>query len=263
MMLPRTLFVLLALTVSAALHAQPTQVLRFLDPSGDIDVTAEVTWGNIRVVGYDGDEIRLQVTHTAEGGSPQPVTRVADFVEVRSTNTQYLIRARSPQGDAFESVDLVLRVPSRARFQALVARGGEIRVEGMDGGVYVQNRNGSVDLRGLSGPTQVNAVNGSITASFRQMPDAAMSFLTMNGEVDLLLPRSARANVQLRSERNGYIDSDFALPGVDYPYAEEAGSAEKPLASPRPIQLRSTLNGGGPMLIATTENGPIKLRARR
>jgi hypothetical protein len=88
-----------------------------------------------------------------------------------------------------------------------------------------------------------------------------MSFMALNGEIDLTLPARTRANVRLRSERNGYITSDFELPGVDYPYAAEPREGStKPLHSRRPIEIQSRINGGGPMLVATTENGPIRLR---
>lgn len=262
---PLFLLAVLALVPGRTLLAQPADhVFRFLDPSGDIQVEAEVLWGTIHVIGHDSDEVRLRVTHTPEGGEPRTVADIAEYIQVESRNTRLRIAGRAPASGRFESIDLTLMVPARADLAVRVSRGGEIRVEDMAGLVNVSHRNGSVELHDLAGPALVNAVNGSIAASFTTPPTQAMSFITLNGEVDLTLPASARADVQLRTERNGYIDSDFTLPDVDYPYAAEAqeGTA-KPLYSERPIAIRSTINGGGPPLVATTENGPIRLRIRR
>lgn len=244
-------------------HAQPTErVLRFFDASGPIRVHAEVVWGTIRVTGHEGDAVRLSATHTPEGGAPRPVTDLAAFVTVESQNDAYRIRGRRPPGGAFESVDLTLVVPARADLSVHVSRGGEVVVEGMDGVVDISQRNGSVVLRDLGGAALVNALNGSIEASFRAVaPERALSFIALNGEIDLTFPPSFRADVRLRSERNGHITSEFALPGVDYPYADAAreGSA-KPVYSRQPIEIEARINGGGPLLVATTESGPIYLR---
>ena len=255
-----------AAVASSSVSAQPTErVLRFFDASGPIRIQANVVWGTLRVTGHDGDEIRLSVAHTSEGGSPRAVSNLADYVSVQSTSNAYSITGRQPANGAFESIDLTLSVPARADVSLGIGRGGEIIVDGMNGVVDVSQRNGSVELTNLGGSAAVNALNGSIQASFRTVtPNRSMSFIALNGEIDLTLPARLKANVRLRSERNGYIMSDFELPGVDYPYADEPreGSA-KPLHSPRPIEIQSSINGGGPTLVATTENGPIRLRRAR
>ena len=259
------LFVLVGMApfVSSPAHAQPTErVLHFFDASGPIRVHAEVVWGTLRVTGHDGDDVRLTVAHAPEGGAPRPVADIADYVSVQSQNNAYWIRGRRPRDGAFESIDLTLSIPTRADVSLHVSRGGEVVVEDMDGVVDVSQRNGSVVLRNLGGAAVVNALNGSIEASFRAVaPGQAMSFIALNGEIDLTLPARYRADVRLRSERNGYITSEFALPDVDYPYAEEAREGTtKPLHSQQPIEILSRINGGGPVLVATTENGPIYLR---
>ncbi|GAB5534867.1 MAG: hypothetical protein Rubg2KO_11160 [Rubricoccaceae bacterium] len=250
---------------SSSASAQTERVLRFFDASGPISVQANVVWGTLRVTGHEGDEIRLSVSHTPEGGSPRAVSNLAEYVSVQSTSNAYSITGRNPANGAFESIDITLSVPARADVRLGVSRGGEIVANGIDGVVDVSQRNGSVELTNLGGSAAVNALNGSIEASFRSVtPNRSMSFIALNGEIDLTLPARLKANVRLRSERNGYITSDFELPGVDYPYADapREGSA-KPLHSRQPIEIQSSINGGGPMLVATTENGPIRLRRGR
>ncbi|NNF57837.1 MAG: hypothetical protein HKN04_06305 [Rhodothermaceae bacterium] len=261
-----TFLVLCISALWAPAYAQSAErVLEFFDASGPIRVQAEVVWGVIRVTGHDGDDIRLSATHTPEGGSAQPVADLAEYVTVQSQSDAYSIRGRRPRDGAFESIDLTLAVPARADVSAHISRGGEVIVEGINGVVDISQRNGSVVLRNLGGAALVNALNGSIEATFRAVdPEQSLSFIALNGGIDLTFPGSYRANVRLRTERNGYITSEFSLPEVDYPYAAEAreGTA-KPLYSQQPIEIQSTINGGGPVLVATTENGPIHIRRRR
>lgn len=249
--------------VSFDVYAQPTErVLRFFDDSGQIRVHAEVVWGTLHVIGHERDDVRLSVSHVREGGSPRSVADIDEYVTVESQNNAYWIRGRRPSDATFESINLTLFIPSRADISLQVSRGGEVIVEDMDGLVEVSQRNGSVVLNNLGGAALVNALNGSIEASFRAVKRGeAMSFIALNGEIDLTFPRGYRADLRLRSERNGYVTSEFALPNVDYPYADEPrdGTA-KPLHSRQPIEFMSRINGGGPVLIATTENGPIRIR---
>lgn len=260
----RWIVCLVFVLAGAQAEAQTNQTtLRFADNEAARVLHAEVHWGNVTVVGYAGDEVVLEAFYTAEGGLPQPAAPLADFVSIEQVANALTLVGRTPEG--FESIDLVLRVPRTTALHVRIKRGGEIRVSGVRGLVEIDHRNGSVELQDLGGHALVKAVNGSIAAAFDAVtPNTAMSFVTLNGEVALTFPPDLQADVWLRTTRNGHIFSDFALPGVTYPYAQEAaeGTSKEPYSSD-PIALRAAVNGGGPLIVAATENGPIRLEHKR
>lgn len=256
----RWIFIVGIILVVWPAHAQSNQgTLRFVNAEGPTALHAEVHWGNLTIVGYDGTDVVLEALHTAEGGMPQPASPLADYVFVEEAANAISLTGRTPQG--FESIDLVIRVPAETNIHLRIKRGGEIRVGSMNALVEIDHRNGSVVLEDLGGHALVKAVNGSIAASFRGItPDKAMSFVTLNGEVALSFPDDLEADVWLRTTRNGHVFSAFTLPGVRYPYAQEAakGTDKEPYGS-APIAIRAPVNGGGPLIVAATENGPIRL----
>ena len=254
----------LMLALVPTLVAQPQPLFSFPDPDAPLTVEAEVYWGNLTVTGDAEDTVRLSVTHTALQGQPTPVTAWADYVTVEHIGNVLRIRGRRPAPGTFESVDLTLHVPTRARLLLRIEKGGEMRVTNMHDLVEINHHNGSVELEALRGFAVVSAVNGSVRATFDAvMPGQSMSFITLNGGIDLTLPADVHANLRLRSHKNGYVYSAFDLPHLDYPYQEEPGEDEPGRRySKDPISVVSRIGGGGPWLVATTENGPIRLDKR-
>jgi hypothetical protein len=107
------------------------------------------------------------------------------------------------------SVDVELRVPRRTSLDLTTVNDGDIVVRGVEGEIAVQNTNGAVTIEDVSGSVLAEAVNGDIVVRFnRVMPDKAMSFVSMNGDLDVTLPPDVRANLRLSTE-NGEIFTDF------------------------------------------------------
>ena len=106
-----------------------------------------------------------------------------------------------------------------------------------------------------------NTVNGGITATLRQVvADKAMSFTTLNGDVDVTVPATIKADVRMSSE-NGDIYSDFdieARPVAQPP--EESSSKRKGFKVHIGREMRGQINGGGPEIYFKTFNGDILLR---
>ena len=262
MLVFRALLLMGLLSAASPLAAQPQPVFSFPNPQAPLTVEAEVYWGNLNVTGDAEDTVRLSVTHTAPQGQPTPVTAWTDYVTAEQVGNVLRLRGRRPAPDTFESVNLTLHIPARAQLLLRIEKGGEMRVTNMHDLVEISQRNGSVDMDALRGFAIVSAVNGSIRAAFDAVrPGHSMSFITLNGGIDLTLPDDLHANLRLRSHKNGYIYSAFDLPGLTYPYDQEPGEDEPERRySKEPISVISLLGDGGPWLVATTENGPIRLK---
>lgn len=241
----------------------------------------EVTgyWGRIDVQGYDGDQV--VVNHSVEGravdgakvfrgGGPGYTVSERDRNERESVVS---VVADSPEQGGRRSLDLLVRVPTRSDLKLLMDRGGEITVTGVEGAFEISSNNGSIVLDEVSGHASVDAVNGSIRASFRRVTAGkAMSFSSMNGEVDVSLPAPLRADLRV-STKDDDIECDFELENASWSgpgRAAQANESREPDPSttrpapphPAATRLEAQIGGGGPLLFLSTHNGVVRIRRR-
>jgi len=243
-------------------YAQDFSFEQEINPKQYSELIVDLYWGNITVVGYPGNRLQLNVYHT---DTSKVTKRVADdeldrFVTIAEAEDSYKITSRKPGEGVFESVDLEIYVPESFFINARIVKGGEIMIENIESGLEIDHRNGSVELIDIGSHAVVNAANGSIKANFASVdPDKAISLTTLNGGIEVSLPGSVSRDVRIISRKNGYIQSDFNLEGVDSVYIVEQGPVSDSSYSKDPISIMSKINGGGALLFISTENGPVTI----
>lgn len=244
---------LMALVGSGALAMEPDNrtTLKLSDPAKPATFKASVFHGNLRVVGYEGQEIVL------EGGSPATkssdrypgMKRIVPRDGSLREHDNVVVLETSPLSPA---EDWVVKVPTRTNLKLSCVEGKQIQVENIAGRVDVQHVNGSIHLSGLRGNVTANTVNGSIRASFQQVdPSGSISLATFNGSVDLTLPSNTRADLSL-SGMSGKVESDFELKG--------RSSEKHPGMQAMGNRMSGTLNGGGCTISIRTFQGSVKIR---
>ncbi len=141
---------------------------------------------------------------------------------------------------------------------------GDIVVERVQGEVDANNLNGAVTLKNISGAVVAHALNKNVTVTFdRVSPDKAMSFSSMNGDIDVTMPADVKATLRMKSE-NGDIYSDFDIKldsSARKPMVEDAKGKGK-YAVKFDRAMVGTINGGGPEFQLTTFNGRIYIRKK-
>lgn len=169
---------------------------------------------------------------------------------------------------------LSIEVPARTNLQVSVVNGGGVVIEGVEGEIEVSNVNGPVTLTNVAGSVVAHSVNGDVVATLRQIGSSPAAFTSLNGEVDVTLPASTKATLQLRSEQ-GDVYTDFELQTTPAPASGRA--ATRPRADlDRDARRRDvakgkyrldvdkavygTINGGGTEVELRTYNGDVYLR---
>jgi hypothetical protein len=199
-------------------------------------------------------------------------------------------------GRVFDGDDVVVEVPARTNLQLSTVNGDDIVVQGIEGEIEVTAVNGEITLTDVVGTVVAHATNGEVRVTLARItPDKPMAFTSFNGDVDVTLPRNARANLKLRSERGDiYTDFDVQIvqqaaaasvapplppipplpplpPGADLRererQAEEQARRMRELARQARERARQvdaaiygTINGGGPEFELRTFNGDVYLR---
>lgn len=87
--------------------------------------------------------------------------------------------------------------------------GGEVTVGQITGDIEIKSLNGEVRLEDVTGGALVETMNGEISANIQLLREGKpLAFTSMNGEIALVVPADAKANIRLRTQ-NGAILTDF------------------------------------------------------
>ena len=125
--------------------------------------------------------------------------------------------------------------------------------------------NGPVKLMNVSGVVVAHALNGEVQVVMDQIQSGkAMSFSSLNGDIDVTLPADAKARVKMKSD-HGDVFSDFEikLEATAGSALEEGKSGKGKYRVRLDKAVYGTINGGGPDMQFTTLNGRIYIRKKK
>jgi hypothetical protein len=242
----------------------------FSDASRPRMLKASLLNGSITVKGYEGkdaiiearsrgSERRRDIPKKAEGMHRIDVGSYGLTAEEQDNVIR--VSASPGQGD----VDLVIQVPVATSLQLRAVNGGSINVDHVGGEIDVDNVNGPVKLMNVSGVVVAHALNGEVQVVMDQIqPGKAMSFSSLNGDIDVTLPADAKARVKVKSD-HGDVFSDFEikLEGTPGSLLEEGSSGKGKYRVRLDKTVYGTINGGGPDMQFTTLNGRIYIRKKK
>jgi hypothetical protein len=255
----------IALFVAPARAQDDRLTVDFSDPSRPGMIRVNLINGAIIVrthtgnnVIVQGSPIRRRNQSAAEAGGLRRLETGQSALTVEEENNVLTIVSRN----AFNGGNLELQVPAKTNLSLKTVNGGEIRVDDVEGDIEVDNTNGSVSLNNVRGSVVAHATNGKVVASLRELiPNKPLSFSSMNSNVDITLPATAKANLKIRTD-NGETWHNFdnlelrpSSPSTD----DDRGRGVR-LRLQTDRTVNAVLNGGGPNLDLRTLNGNIYIR---
>jgi hypothetical protein len=224
--------------------------VRLSDASRPATVKVSMLNGSIRVKGNDRKDVVAE-TQTVPNPAIDPKIEEEDNI------------VRVHPGPLAKAVNLY--VPAKCSLKLACVQAGEIVVENVEGEIEASGLNGSVRLLDISGVAVAHTINGHIKVTFqRLLANKAMSFSTLNGDIDVTLPADTKATVKLEA-LNGSIHSDFEIvrPGLrGRPKAGVKPGGEIPSTWSTEKVRFGAINGGGPELRFQAFNGTIHLRKK-
>jgi hypothetical protein len=242
----------------------------FRDPSKPGTLHVDLINGSVTVRGYDGKDAVIESTgkgrdrvrrhaHDVPPGMHR-IDNAGSGLDVVEDNNVISIK-----GGIMNSADIVIQVPRQTSLNLKSINGGKIRVENISGEVDAENLNGGIEVTNASGAVVAHSQNGKITASLSQVAaNKSMSFVTMNGTVDVTLPADVKANLRMKTE-NGEIWSDFDIKLDQTARAPVVDDQRKSGGRYRvrlDKSMYGSINGGGPELIMQTFNGSILIHKK-
>ena len=261
------------LLAGAATHAQVQAagnryVVPLSKPGQPVHLQVALVSGGINVEPHAGNEVVVEAVGDGEerhqrraddnaGGMRRLPNRSLGLVIEEEDN-----RVTVSLGGIPREVTLHVLVPRNASAKLTTVNDGDIHVQGLDGTLELNNVNGEIVARDVAGSVVAHTTNGDVRVSLTRVdPKAALSFATLNGDVDVTLPAGFRGDLRMRSD-NGEIYTDFDVEVSTQPARVEQQRQGGKYRLEVEQEVRGTVGGGGPEVRLRTFNGDIYLRKR-
>lgn len=191
-----------------------TARVTFSDPAKPGTLKLALPWAEARISGTDGNEVIVTSSldqkgrHEVDKEGFRRLDTDLTF-ELTEKNNVAVIAVAGDNVWSDHGAEFVIQVPRNTNLVIRTEIGGDVSVDGVEGDLDINSMNGDVVLRDIASSAVVNTLNGEINASFKRTPGKAVSFSSMNGEIDVRLPGDTKANLRMRTH-NGSIRTNFA-----------------------------------------------------
>lgn len=200
--------------------------------------------GGVSVIGWDRENVLVRSRVQATAPTEEEARQLAAQVRVEAGGTS--VRALGPpQGeDAHWGVSFQLFVPRRTDVSIRTHNGG-IGLTGLDSDVEFEALNGGVSISEMAGHVRGQTTNGGISVKLSgdRWEGEALDVRTTNGGISMSIPERFAARLETGTEHGGL--------NLDFPITVEGKLGKR---------LSLDLNGGGPLVRATTVNGGVSIR---
>jgi hypothetical protein len=243
-------------------------VVPLSEPGKPVTLEAHLMKGSIKVIGYDGKDVIVQVfmDSTKDEGDDRDddsrgMKRIGSTggMDIRADEDNNTVRISSSAQNKLAG--LIIKVPQNtARIDVGSINDGDVTVSDVSGKVEIHNVNGSITASGISGSVVANTVNGDVIVKFKSVDaSAAMAFSNLNGKIDVTLPADTKANFKLKCERGDMftdfdIDVDKTRPKVETKNEDHFHQVKID------DWVLGKINGGGSQIEMQSQFGSIYIR---
>jgi hypothetical protein len=262
-------------------QALACDVREFTSPATGSLSIVDRTNGDIRVWAWDRDEVHVRATVRAGARDLEVAQELVASVVVSQRDTLRASGPegqRTWRDNQWWTVDYDVKVPRGTELTVAAVNGevairelsgdvfveavnGEIAISGVSGDVFAKAVNGEIEISRVSGDISAETVNGSleidsvsgnvdgsavngpieVTLVGDRLAREHVDLTTVNGPVDLRIPRSYSAQLELETVTGG-MDVDFPI--------TVSGRLD-------PRRISTTLGDGGPRVRVETTGGRI------
>jgi len=244
------------------------------NPSRPVTLEIKIGMGDVHVKAYDGKEVLV----AADDGDDNDFNNNRNDDNSRSREGLHRIPNTSSgltveESDNVVTVatdfsrhhsDLTISVPRQTSVHAKTMGGnGDLTVVGVTGEHELSNINGDVTATDIAGTVVATTNNGDIRVSLTAITAGkALSFSSFNGDIEVTLPASVKADVVVNSNQ-GDVWTDFDITMQPQPSVVENQNGNGRYRVRMQREMRGTIGGGGPELRFKTFNGDITLRKHK
>lgn len=294
----QTKILCLVLLVAQVAHSQNfsekiSKELTFEKKSPDNAMVIANINGNVKVVGYEGEKILLEVTKSInaktearlEKGKQEIDLGIIDradtlIIYIKDGCNSFGKKTKEknrtgwyPQGWGYQwdcqknncrpdydyKMDFTIKVPATVHLILSTINEGDIIVENMKGIVMAGNINGSIRLTNLERETDASTINGDVDIEYAQNPGKDCRFYSLNGDINAMFQPGLAANMSFESFNGNFytnIEKLESLPVKVEKASQGDGIKYKVNGN------RYQIGRGGALLDFETFNGNVYLKEK-
>src|SRR6187401_1128639 len=197
-----------AKVTTAAAAAVPAQVqpetitIPLSRPGEPMSMSIDILSARMEIIGEERKDVALTVT--LSGGRRKIVTPSGakmlsgggSGLEITERDNRVSIESDAPPSP----ITIVARVPRRAQLNLSTTNDGAITVRDIVGDLELENINGPITAANINGSVIAESVNNPIAVGLAGVAaGGATSLSSLNGDITLTLPASAKAELHLDS----------------------------------------------------------------
>ena len=202
--------------------------------------------GSVAFHGWDRNEVKVVAmiqTHADDDGDAEALARQ---IRINTSGGRISAEGPSPVRRKGWSVSYDVYVPTRSNLQAITRNGG-VSAEEIEGDLDFEAMNGGISVENVAGDVRGETTNGGVHASLsgRSWRGKGLNLRTMNGGVNLTIPRDYNASLETGTTNGGMR--------IEFPITVQGLIGKR---------IRTQLGTGGPLVSVTTTNGGVKVSQR-
>ena len=252
-----------ATPAAAPAQQQPETITIPLSRPGDpMTMHIDILSARIEVIGEERKDVSLAVTLSSgrrkivTPSGPKMLAGGGSGLEISERDNYVSVESSAPPTNR---ITIVARVPRRAALNLSTVNEGEIIVRDIVGDLELENINGPITASNINGSVIAESVNNPIAVGLAAVAaGGATSLSSLNGDITLTLPASAKAELHLDTSR-GEMVSDFELDVKPSKPRIERNESRGGVNVRMEDVVVATVNGGGPVIRVKTLNGTIKI----
>lgn len=250
--------------------------------------------GDVKVVGYEGTKILVEVTKTVTGktaarleeaktaiklGVIDESDSIVLFVEgtcssfskydgnkfkngnrwMRSWGYSWNDCGKNCHENFGYTMDFTVKVPAGINVMVSTINDGDISVENVKGIVYASNINGSVTLKNLMREADASTINGDVDIEYAKNPVKDCRFYSLNGDINAYFQKGLAADFSFESFNGDFYTDIEPLESLPVRVVQtKNGEGVKYKVNGTRYKIRT----GGPLLDFETFNGNVYLKER-
>ncbi len=231
--------------------------------------------GYVHVTGYSGSEVQVTVQRHTGADTDAAMAEARRDVKLDMNQQGNFVRlyvdgpfrnnnGTNYRGDRYYGYrvrfDFDVQVPAGTELVLRTVNDGTIEVKKTTGDFDINGLNGGIDMQEISGSGKVRTLNGPLSVWFSRNPARPSEFNTLNGKMDIYFQPGLNADLSFRT-LNGGVWSDFEIgPRQATPVNGESRDGKFVFRSNRNMVGRA--GSGGPELTFNALNGAIRLHSK-
>jgi hypothetical protein len=244
--------------------------------SGPQKLLVDNVSGYIHVNGYAGREIQVKVQKHIGADSNEGIQEAKRDVKLDMSQQGNFVRLYvdgpfrgnngvNYRGDDYYGYKVIfdyeIQVPFATELVLKTINYGEIEVKKTTGDFEINGLNGGIDMQEVSGSGSVRTLNGPLKVSFSKNPAKNSEFRTLNGKMDIYFQPALDADLNFHTLNGGvYTDFDITTRPMKAVSGDNVNGKFVYRSDRRYMEAR--VGKGGPELSFNALNGEIRLHSK-